>query len=147
MAFQGYRIYYLYRVILWTQRKLPDGRVVGSPKLQIVSFGGFAIDRSHRGTEVISSPAAREKLCLQGSRVTLSSLRALLPNLKYIWAFVIVLCFSVAFCQSSRPEVSMLRYVLARTHIMETFFKIRRMLQPRKLVLATPICQPRRRIT
>jgi hypothetical protein len=68
----------IYRVIFMTKsnlRKLPDGRVVGSPKLQIVILGSLrSSSTAHRGTEVISSPAAREKLCLQGSRVTLSSL-------------------------------------------------------------------------
>jgi hypothetical protein len=52
-------------------RKLPDGRVVGSPKLQIVIFWEFAIEgfnRSHRGTEVISSPAARKALPVVESR-------------------------------------------------------------------------------
>jgi hypothetical protein len=48
------------------------------------NFGEFAIEgfnRSHRGTEVIS-PAAGKSFACRGSRVTLSSLRALLPNLK-----------------------------------------------------------------
>jgi hypothetical protein len=57
----------------------PDGRVVGSPKRQTVSFFWFSrvfrawfliagLKRSHRGTEVISSsPALGKKLCLQGT--------------------------------------------------------------------------------
>jgi hypothetical protein len=60
-------------------RRSPDGRVVGSPKRQTVSFFWFSrvirawfliagLKRSHRGTEVISSsPALGKKLCLQGT--------------------------------------------------------------------------------
>ena len=60
-------------------RRPPDGRVVGSPKRQTVSFFWFSrvfrawflitgLKRSHRGTEVISSsPALGKKLCLQGT--------------------------------------------------------------------------------
>jgi hypothetical protein len=58
-------------------RRPPDGRVVGSPKRQTASLFWFSrvsrawlliagLRRSHRGTELISSPA-RKKLCLQGT--------------------------------------------------------------------------------